>query len=219
GYYSNLQLQDHGGGVFDYNINLRIFFRNWGHGFAVTDHGPRGQRKSLQFFDRDGTSVHKIYRTDNGDAAAWERLVEQFRAADQTPSMAPKAINRPYMPQPPANADATALCEQWRAMTDIHQFWPMLRDHKLRRVDALRLADEDLARPVAADAWRGIVQQASKSGLPIMVFTRSPGVAQIHTGPVHKLVESNGWFNVLDPTFNLHMRADAVSEAWVVYKP
>ena len=219
GYYSNLQLKEHGGGVFDYNINLRIFFRNWGHAFAVTDHGPHGQRKSLQIFDRDGTSVHKIYRTDNGDADAWEKLIGQFRAADQSPGMIPTAINQPYIPQSPDNVDVAALCKQWRAITDIHEFWPMLRDHKLRRVDALRLADQDLARPVAADAWRGLLQQAAKSGLPIMVFTRSPGVAQIHTGPVHKLVETNGWFNVLDPTFNLHMRSDAVSEAWVVYRP
>lgn len=36
GYYSNLQLKEHGGGAFDHNINLRIYFNNWAHVFAVT---------------------------------------------------------------------------------------------------------------------------------------------------------------------------------------
>lgn len=219
GYYSKLQLGENGGGAFDYNINLRLFFRNWAHVFAVTDSGPYGERRSLQIFDRDGTAVHKIYRTDNGDPQAWDRLVEDFRAHDQTPGFTPMPPHEPYAPQPREQADAEAMCRQWRAITDIHQFWPMLRDHKLRRIDALRLASHDLARPVAADTWRSVLQHAADSGLPIMIFTRSPGVAQIHTGPIHKLVEKGGWFNVLDPTFNLHLRAEAVHEAWVVYRP
>src|SRR5699024_6884640 len=127
--------------------------------------------------------------------------------------------NQPYVPQAPENVDADTLCTQWRAITDIHQFWFILRDNKLRRVDALRLAAPDLARPVAADAWRSTLQHAAKTGLPVMIFTRSPGVAQIHTGPIYKLVEKGGWFNILDPSFNLHLWVDAVHEAWVVYKP
>jgi putative hemin transport protein len=27
------------------------------------------------------------------------------------------------------------------------------------------------------------------------------------------------WFNVLDPTFNLHLREDATASAWIVRKP
>lgn len=215
GYYSNLQLKEHGGGAFDYNINLRIFFRNWTHAFAVSENG----RLSLQVFDSDGTSVHKIYRTDNSDPEAWDRLVEKFSSAEQVPELIPAEPNQPYVPQARERADAGALCKQWREITDIHHFWFMLRDHKLRRIDALRLADRDLARPVAADAWRSALEQAARIGLPIMIFTRSPGVAQIHTGPIHKLVEKDGWFNILDPTFNLHLWADAVSEAWIVYRP
>lgn len=215
GYYSNLQLKEHGGGAFDYNINLRIFFRNWAHAFAVRE----GDRLSLQIFDRDGTSVHKIYRTENSDPDAWERLIDKFSAVDQSSGFVAEEPNQPYVPESPEQVDADALCKQWREITDIHRFWFLLREHKLRRIDALRLADRDLARPVAADAWRPLLQHAAKTGLPIMIFTRSPGVAQIHTGPIHKLVEQGEWFNILDPTFNLHLRADAVSEAWVVYKP
>lgn len=219
GYYGNLKLSENGGGAFDHNINLRIFFRHWVHAFAMTEEGPHGRRTSLQIFDRDGTSVHKIYRTDNSDAQAWDRLVKQFRAADQTPGLTPVVPTQPYIPGAPEHVNVESLRSRWRAITDIHEFWPMLRDHKLRRIDALRLAREELARPVAANAWRKLLQEAARIGLPIMIFTRSPGVAQIHTGPIHHLVERDGWFNILDPTFNLHLRAEAVAEAWVVYRP
>src|SRR5699024_4955416 len=136
------------------------------------------------------------------DPDAWVRLLETFRADEQTPELIPTEPNQPYTPESPELADADILCRQWREMTDLHSFWFILREHKLRRIDALRLAPHGLARPVAVDAWRHTLQQVVKTGLQIMIFTRSPGVAQIHTGPVHKLVETGEWFNVLDPTFN-----------------
>lgn len=215
GYYSNLQLKDHGGGAFDHNINLRIFFNNWGEVFAVSENG----RNSLQVFDRDGTSTHKIYQTDNGDAAAWDKLVEDFRADDQSQNFSTQEPYSPYTPEPAEQVDRDALLKQWNDITDLHQFWFMLREHKLSRLDALKLATPDLARQVATDAWRGVLQQAADSGLQIMVFVRSPGVAQIHTGTIHKLVETDEWFNILDPAFNLHLRTAAVKETWVAYRP
>lgn len=215
GYYDNVQLKPHGGGTFDYNINLRIFFNNWAHMFAVVENG----RHSIQIFDRDGTSTHKIYRTDDSDPSAWDALILQFQAGDQTPGMRVEPATQPYVPQPREQVDVGALCQQWRGIDDLHQFWFMLRDHKLTRLDALKLAEPDLARQVPLNAWKDVLHHAADTGMPIMAFTRSPGVSQIHTGPIHKLLEKDGWFNVLDPTFNLHLRMEAVSEVWVVYRP
>ena len=42
---------------------------------------------------------------------------------------------------------------------------------------------------------------------------------QIHTGPVHKVAVMGPWLNVLDPSFNLHLREDHIASAWVVRKP
>lgn len=215
GYYSNVQLKPHGGGTFDYNINLRIFFNNWAHVFSVVENG----RHSIQIFDRDGTSVHKINRTEDSDPSAWDALILKFHAIDQSLGIKVEHPLQPYVPVPREQVSSKSLCEQWRAITDLHQFWFMLRDHRLTRLDALKLADADLARQVSVDAWKYVLHQVNQIGLPIMAFTRSPGVAQIHTGPIHKIVEKDGWFNVLDPTFNLHLRAEAVSEVWVVYRP
>jgi putative hemin transport protein len=52
-----------------------------------------------------------------------------------------------------------------------------------------------------------------------MVFVGNPGIIQIHTGPVRKLVDHGEWFNVLDPDFNLHLREPAIVQSWVVRKP
>src|SRR5262245_47905157 len=52
-----------------------------------------------------------------------------------------------------------------------------------------------------------------------MVFVGNRGCLQIHTGEVHKIVPLGPWINVMDPGFNLHLRTDAVTEAWIVRKP
>jgi putative hemin transport protein len=52
-----------------------------------------------------------------------------------------------------------------------------------------------------------------------MVFVGNPGCIQIHTGTVTNLKRMGPWFNVLDPTFNLHLREDAIDSAWIMRKP
>ena len=52
-----------------------------------------------------------------------------------------------------------------------------------------------------------------------MVFVGNRGGIQIHTGKVTKLLRTGGWFNVLDPDFNLHLAEAGVAEAWRVVKP
>ena len=42
---------------------------------------------------------------------------------------------------------------------------------------------------------------------------------QIHTGPVKKVADVRGWYNVLDPDFNLHIKDSEITDTWVVRKP
>ena len=60
---------------------------------------------------------------------------------------------------------------------------------------------------------------AAADKTPIMVFVGSSGCIQIHSGPIERLVESPGWFNVLDPAFNLHLRDEGVTRVFSVRKP
>ena len=69
------------------DIDLRIFFKNWHFGFAVTGQSPRGALRSFQFFDIDGTAIHKVFLTDASNLSAYEKLVGKYCSADQSPKV------------------------------------------------------------------------------------------------------------------------------------
>ena len=52
-----------------------------------------------------------------------------------------------------------------------------------------------------------------------MAFVGNPGIVQIYTGPVKKLLRTGPWFNVLDPTFNLHANTEQLESVWHVVRP
>ena len=205
--------------VLNQEIDLRLFFNHWHFGFAVTEEAHGKARHSLQFFDLDGLAVHKIYLREEGGAAAYEEVVAKHLHADQAPAIqvVPAAV-------PPADRaddliDRGALRERWQALQDVHDFRDMLIDLGVGRRQAFRLVGGDVAYRVEVGAFRQALEQAAAAALPIMIFVGSPGVVQIHTGPVKTLKQVGPWFNVLDPGFNLHLREDGIAEAWVVRKP
>jgi len=205
--------------VLNKEVDLRIFFNHWHFGFAVTEE-LRGQlRRSLQFFDLDGTAVHKVYLREEESVDAYEALVAGYLHGDQAPRIevaapAPKPADRPD-----EAIDADALSERWAALQDVHDFRDMLIDLGVGRLQAFRLIGEERAYRVAPGSFRRALELARETALPIMIFVASPGVVQIHTGPVETLKQVGPWFNVLDPGFNLHLRDGDIAEAWVVRKP
>lgn len=95
----------------------------------------------------------------------------------------------------------------------------LLRKYKASRTQAMRLVGDDLAWRVTPDSFVSALEKAAQAGLSIMIFVGSPGVIQIHTGPVQNLRRVNDWFNVLDARFNLHLKDGDIASAWVVRKP
>lgn len=201
------------------DIDLRIFFGQWHAGFAVVEQTRSGERRSLQFFDAHGTAVHKIYATAETDMAAFDTWIERFRAPTQTPELKVTPRPAPAPDRPDSEIDRESLRNAWKGMRDTHDFAGILRKHKVGRVQALRLAGKDLAQELPAGSVRAVLIDAAASEAPIMVFVGSPGCIQIHTGPVQKLVPTGPWFNVLDPTFNLHLREDRIARTFIVRKP
>ncbi|GAK32451.1 hemin-degrading factor [Iodidimonas nitroreducens] len=200
-------------------IDLRIFFSHWHHGFAVTETTRKGPRRSLQFFDLAGTSVHKIYLGDTSDQRAYDDLVARFSAEDQRTTIE-TASPAPMPPEiPDRQIKAQRLRQHWLALQDTHDFIDLLRDFGVRRQQAFRLVGPDLAFPLGADAFRTALKSSAASQLPIMIFVGNKGCIQIHSGPITRIVDHQGWLNILDPGFNLHVREDAIARAWVVRKP
>lgn len=212
GTYLDIQATGPVGIVLGPDIDLRLFFSSWKYFYAVVENG----RHSLQFFDKAGMAVHKIYRTEQTDGAAWEAFVARFGAA-QKPEVVTEAVS--VAPESATPSDAPALRAHWLALKDTHDFFTMLRQFKVSRLGALRAAGDDLAQSVEADAVERMLSGAAETALPIMCFVANRGIVQIHTGPVSKLLRTGPWFNVLDESFNLHLNTQAVASSWVVRKP
>nr|WP_224788785.1 ChuX/HutX family heme-like substrate-binding protein [Pandoraea terrae] len=201
------------------DLDLRIFYHHWAHGYAVTTPTDKGPRRSLQFFDKTGHAVHKVFLRDHSDEAAYHALVEQFRAEDQTPGQSVAEAAPIAAETPDCDIDAEALRRDWLAMTDTHQFFELLKRHGVNRAQALRLAPADHATPMPVASVRALLDDVAARGVPIMVFVGNAGMIQIHTGAVKNIRVMGPWLNVLDPGFNLHLREDLVAAAWHVRKP
>ncbi len=214
GVYTNVSFEGPVGLVVNPDIDLRLFMMSWKWGFAVNE----GGRQSIQFFDKSGEAVHKIYVTDHTDKAAYEALVAKHTATE-VPEIITEAFKPKPAEMPDAQVDAEAFQSAWLALQDTHDFFPMLGKHRVSRMQALRLAPEGHAMQISNDASRRILQTASENGTPIMVFVGNRGCIQIHTGPVKKVMEAGPWYNVLDPEFNLHLRESAIAQTWIVKKP
>lgn len=207
----------HVGVVVGSDIDLRMFFSKWVHGFAVIDDEALGFKRSLQVFDAQGNAVIKIYPVEGTDLAAWDQLVKDFSAEAQ-----PDGIEVLPAPAPHVYADtvdAAAFLEDWSALQDTHDFFPMLVKHKVSRIKALETAEGRFSRRVQHNTVKTLLEQAAARELEIMVFVSNHGNIEIHTGPVHKILEIPGWINVMDPDFNLHLKTDDISQCWVVEKP
>jgi len=200
-------------------IDLRLFYSQWQHGFAVTETGERGLQRSLQFFDAGGNAMHKVFTRSGTDLAAWSRLIERYLAVNQEAELDLRAAAPAAAEKPDAEVDTAAFHEQWASLRDTHHFHGLLRRHGLTRTQALRLAQPRFAQRVDVGAAHEVLQAAAAQGLPIMVFVGNPGAIQIHTGPVKRVMRMGPWLNVMDPGFNLHLREDRISAAWVVRKP
>jgi putative hemin transport protein len=219
GRYRHVGIYGSMGNVVGPDIDLRFFLDRWHHGFAVTEETSHGRRESVQFFDRDGTAVHKVYLQPESDRAAFAALLVQFRSEDQSSGLLVEAYGPRKADRPDAEIDVTAFAEGWRGLQDTHEFFGLLKTHGVGRRQALRLIGREFAEPLTINAAEGVLCRAAESGTPIMVFVGNPGMIQIHTGPVQRIIPRGEWLNVLDEEFNLHLRQTAVTDAWTVRKP
>lgn len=211
GVYEDIKGSGHVGLVLGPDIDLRVFFSCWASAWAVEE----GGRHSLQFFDREGVAVHKVYCTDETDKAQYLRLVQEHAVASVWPE---SETIEPDVLQDRVD-DAQAFRDAWLKLKDTHDFFPMLRKFNVSRQGALLDVGTDLAQQVPIDTVDKMLRKAAADGLSIMCFVGNRGMIQIHTGPVERIVERGPWLNVLDPTFNLHLDVSRVSQVWVVNKP
>ncbi|MBX3578908.1 MAG: hemin-degrading factor [Rhizobiaceae bacterium] len=219
GVYENISSGDGAILALGEQIDLRIFPRVWAHGFAVEKRDGDEVRRSLQFFDAAGEAVHKVHLRPASDVRAFEALVASLMAADQSQSVAVVPSSGAGSGAEGTAATAEELRDRWSRMTDVHQFFGLLRQLRLTRQQAMRMVGTDYAWMLDTASVPAMFDDAASRATPIMCFVGSQGCIQIHHGPIGKVSLMGPWINVMDETFHLHLRLDHVREAWAVRKP
>lgn len=201
-------------------IDLRFGVDNWRAAFAVVQPGREGKTsRSLQFFDARGNAVNKIYLDNEAGVAMFDKLVADFRAADQNATLkVDKAVTK-LARKPDAEVDVKELRAAWHEMSDVHEFPRLLKDLGISREQALGLIGKDAAYRINAQAVQSLLESAARQAQPIMMFVSNAGMTQIYSGTINKVQASGDWFNVLDPEVNLHLRSAAIDHGWVVKRP
>ncbi|ADJ29671.1 hemin-degrading factor [Nitrosococcus watsonii] len=217
GQYQAIRLFDSLGRIQGGGIDLRLFLNHWHYGFAARELWDDGVRHSLQFFDRDGASVHKIHLTTESDRKAYENLVNCYRSADQRPRQAVAPVPR-LLPRADEAIDVTWLREAWRELQDLRDLPALFRSFGVSRIQGLRLAGRDLATPVTLTDLRAFMEVLWETELPVIFQVDNGGAMQIHEGTI-KQVESTGlWLTALDTDFTLYVQRTGIASAWLVRK-
>jgi putative hemin transport protein len=220
GVYTNPDFSSPHAGLFvGEDIDLRIFLGHWAKAYAVTEKSEHGDRKSLQFFGKDGIAIHKIYLTNDSNEVAFEQLVSKYKSDDQSTTETTEEIPTASIEKPDSVIDIEGFKNAWINLKDTHEFFGMLRKFGVSRTQALRLAPENFAKLVNKETIIKMLEGAAENKLPIMVFVGNKGNIQIHTGLIRKTMWHGEWFNVLDPDFNMHLDMSKIAQTWIVKKP
>ncbi|MFN4155152.1 MAG: hemin-degrading factor [Paracoccaceae bacterium] len=217
GVYSGFHPGAHAAMVLGDEIDLRIFPRHWVHGFAIQRETDQGVKRSIQVFDAAGDAVHKVHLGPLSDIAGFEAAVADLALPEGAPFeiIARAAVG----PARIAADNIDALRHEWAQLTDTHQFLGMVRKLDMNRLGANRAVGTEFAQLLPVDAVSRALERSAAEALHIMIFVGNEGCIQIHSGPVQRIEPMGPWQNVLDPRFNLHLRADHVAEVWRVIKP
>lgn len=224
GEYSNPRFSDHGGLFLNPKaLDLRMFFAQWNSVFALAEATSEGTRHSIQFFDKHGDSLHKAYATDDTDMVAWQALIERYSTSENHP-IAPKVISS-FSEQEISAELASQLEQQWRDMTNVHQFFGILKKHNLSRQQVFRVVSRELAWQVPTNALSELLSLAYNAQNEVMLFVGNRGCVQIFTGKINNLssltTESTqiDWLNISNENFKLHIIENGIAECWVTRKP
>ncbi|WP_417600157.1 hemin-degrading factor [Pararhodobacter oceanensis] len=214
GSYEDYRSGQHAAMVLGPDIDLRMFPRHWVHGFAVNE----GDKRSVQVFDAAGDAVHKVHLRADSDVAAFEALVAELRVEDQSDHIETTA-RQPVEAAKSNPEKLDILRKEWDGMTDTHQFLRLVSKLRMNRLGAYRIVGAPYVRALDPADLTAALYGAAEKNIPIMLFVGNQACIQIHSGPIHRVEPMGPWINVLDPKFNLHLRADKVAEVWLVRKP
>jgi putative hemin transport protein len=195
-------------------IEVHPLYGHWHVGFAHREGGMR----QLAFYDRTGTSVHKVFVVDDSRGDAWEALAHRHAHPVQAPiEHLPPA--RPSRVRPDAAIDAAALKTGWAALKGTEGIDALLETHGTTRLQALRVVGPRWAARIPSTALARVLRQVAVDGTALTITVANRGAAQAYRGPLQRVYTSGRWLNARALDMSLQVRADRVATAWLVRAP
>lgn len=198
-------------------IDLRIHFNEYCYAFAVKTPQGKNELRSIQFFDKSGQALQKIYLKNQEHIEVWDDIVENFKAQQQQTSF--ELIQSETGSKSFVDIDLAKFRRAWELMRDVHALPRVIKRFAISRHEAVSLVGEPYARKVKTESINRLIENVFEQELTCFVFVGNRGVTQIYSGGFQKTAEMGAWMNVLDPSFNLHVLSSAVKDVWVVKKP
>ncbi len=219
GVFRNVVARDGTVSVRDRDIDLEFDTTEWSCAFAVRELTRQGVRCSLQFFDRAGASAHKVFLRPHSAECAFDAIARLYADEDQSPVAPAPDADYQRDPTRAPHVDVGELRGRWSRLATFDASDVLLADLGVDRIRALRLLGEPQARRAPNSALLRALEMASVRYVSIGASVANPAAHQRFTGTVLNVKPLAGWINVLDDTFNFHVRAGAIAETWVVSIP
>lgn len=214
GRYDDFKGREGSGLVVSKGIDLRLFTSQWHYGTAVLP--SSGSAPGFVFFDGSGKPVHRILLNDTSNRAEFEALVAEFKG--ETPVFT--AIDEaPAAVETPTEETKAAFLTGWRALKDTHEFTGLLRDHKLSRMDALRIAEGEFSAQLDPAAYATLFSQLVEQEVAILFFALNDGCVQISTGAITEINQTRDMLQLVEEDSRTLITLPRIKEAWRLSKP
>ena len=221
GQYEHVSLQGDIGLVAGRDIDLRLFYRQWEFAYIFEEGKDATLQKSIQFFDEFGRAVHKIFLLPESQHEHLELMIQRLADSNQEPGIFIHKKREPEISTTEKlnDVDHEAFKSDWVGLQGTHDFFNLLKKYGLNRLEALNLIGPDYAQLLDKSSVKFLLDSAGHLSIPLSIYVGNRGAVQIYVGLIKHVVDSTSWLNILDPTFNLHLKVAELPSVWLVRKP
>lgn len=201
-------------------FDLKLILKDWQFGFAVT----YNQIKTLQFFNKFGTAVHKIHLLPESNRKAYQNIIEQYQLPKSkrytTMDLAQKTMVQPKsVTSTKVLQDRMAFNLAWQQLNSPCQFQALLKQFNLTPLQALRWAPKSMAQCIPNSMTRKVFQLAIQRKEPLVITVCNKSCAQRYTGKIQQLKSKSEWLSLKGKGFKFYIREINISESWLVCLP
>ncbi|MCZ8239708.1 MAG: hemin-degrading factor [Leptospiraceae bacterium] len=220
GIYGDLELNGQMGLILGEDIDLRIFLSHWKYALAIEEkYNETEVKRSLQFFDTFGRAIHKIHLNAKSNLQSFLEIKEKYGMMLESLDALEFAVYKQNSNDHSTISVGIEFLQDWSELKDTHDFFGLLRKHKISRLQSMVLAEGRFTKRLDTISLQILLDECVLNSIPIMVFVYNPGIVQIHTGAIKNVKVLGSWLNILDSEFNLHLNQEKLAEIWWVSKP